>query len=84
MFSERGTSLFENSVRGAIVDGRSAQHACNFAALDTLNFCRKFVPNKTSDAVVAISATPTGVIDLRLAVRLTLTAADGTTIYNDI
>lgn len=40
IFPDKGTDLFKAAVGGVIYDIQSAQHAANFAALDTVTFLR--------------------------------------------
>lgn len=40
VYPDKGTTLFRKALSGALYDLNTANHASNFAALDTLRFCK--------------------------------------------
>lgn len=59
LFSNRGTALFKTAISGGIFNPRSAAHAANFAASDTLFFSREYDVADTADQLREISLQPT-------------------------
>ena len=49
MFADRGTQLLAQAVRSELISENTAQHAANFAALDTLTFVRVNDPQDALD-----------------------------------
>lgn len=66
LFSQRGTALFATALSGGIFNPRSAAHAANFAASDTLFFSREYDVADTADQLREVSLQPsfTGVDSL--------------------
>lgn len=55
VFEERGTTLMYTMVTSGFVSNRRAQHLANFAALDSLFFCKTF--NSESSVLTQIDLT---------------------------
>lgn len=77
IFPERGTDLLERALGGSILDRRTADHAGNFAASDTLFFSRQWEAADTGDKLdkIFLNATIAGAGNLR--VESTFVTVDG-------
>lgn len=61
LFATRGTRLFKTALAGGIFNTRSASHACNFAAANTLFFSREYEISETPDKLQDVSMRPISV-----------------------
>lgn len=83
MYSFRGTSLLLQAVHGELISVGTAQHAANFAALDTVLFVRNTDdPDRLSDTdrVTDMSLSVTGFSGQLLHLEASITFADATVI----
>ena len=84
IYPDRGTNLLASSINGLLIDKVEAQHAGNFAALDTLTFCNfndyAAATKGSGDIITAMTIVPTSYdMDKRvLRFDVTMTFADGT------
>ena len=84
IYPDRGTDLLASSINGLLIDKVEAQHAGNFAALDTLTFCNfndyAAATKGSGDIITAMTIVPTSYdMDKRvLRFDVTMTFADGT------
>ncbi len=79
LFATRGTKLFNNALSGGIFNYRSASHACNFAAIDTLFFSREFETADTADKLSRVDLEPSAFSLGSLDARAGFTSVDGRT-----
>jgi hypothetical protein len=79
LFPTRGTNLFKKALAGGIFNYRSASHACNFAAVDTLFFSREFETADTADKLNRVDLEPSAFSLGSLDARAGFTSIDGRT-----
>jgi hypothetical protein len=82
IFEGRGTNLLQDFARTGFVSRVFTQHRANFAALDTLYFCKAFNSEKSalSDIDLTAPLTNTGDLIFTLEVRF----SDGTILANPL
>ena len=69
---EKGTTLLQRATTGLIYDATTAQHYCNFAAVDTLFFTASTGYGDIPE-IAEIVMTPVSGKNARLAVDMTVT-----------
>lgn len=79
-FPEKGTTLLQSALRGALVDDASIRHACNFAATDTLFFARSTYTASDPDNLAECRLTPAGVSGRTLTVDVYFESNSGANI----
>ena len=73
----RGNELSDTMKSGGMFDATAAQHAVNFAVLDTVDFLRTLPESTPEETLGAFSARIVGKTNNRLAVNLFVTNAAG-------
>lgn len=79
LFTDRGTTLFYRALGGGIFNYRTATHACNFAAVDTLFFSREYETADTADKLNRLDLEPSGLSFARLDALAGFESVDGRT-----
>lgn len=77
LFPERGTVLFRSALSGGIFNFRSASHACNFAAVDTLFFSREHEVADAADKLAELVVDPSYLDVNRLDVQVSFESVGG-------
>lgn len=77
LFPARGTELFRTALSGGVFNFRSASHACNFAAVDTLFFSREYEVADAGDKLAEIVVEPSYLSVNRMEAQLSFESVDG-------
>jgi len=75
VLQERGTQLLKSFARTGFVPKTFAQHAANFAAIDTLFFCKTFNTEAASFTDIALEAPENGHGDLTFSLAVSFNGA---------
>ena len=76
VYPERGTNLQKDAAAGRMIDINSAQHASNFAALDTVSFSR-LVDKGDPSALTQATLAPAQFSGRSLSLEAKFQSADG-------
>lgn len=82
----RGTNLLREAVSGRLVGEQAAQHAVNFAAIDTLFFVRENEPIDSGEKLTEIVTEPVQLSVGAMRLRLQFRGGNGTVkgVINDL
>lgn len=83
IYPTKGTDILLQAVRGELISTGAAQHAANFAALNTVVFTRLRDPQDNLDdltRVTAMSLVVTGLENQNLQLEASMTFADNSTL----
>jgi hypothetical protein len=77
IYADRGTTLFFRALNAGIFNYRSASHACNFAASDTLFFSREHEEADADDKLNTVGLEPALLNFNRLDATVGFVSIDG-------
>lgn len=80
VYPERGTTLQRDAVDGKLIDLNSAQHASNFAAVDTLAFTKTYTPESDTSNLSEVRLEPADFTGTRLMIDAIFTSVAGQTV----